>query len=87
MAVQTPSNSPYRHIVGDLSVRFFNLTSVGNNDTLTVAGVSDILDVIITPNTTAGAAYAPAATWSGNVVTFLSGGAWGGTVAVVSRVG
>jgi len=87
MAAQIPSNTPYRHIIGDLATRFFNLTSVANNDTLTVAGIQDILDVIITPNTTAGAANAPAATWSGNVVTFLSGGAWGGTVQVISRVG
>jgi len=87
MAAQTSTTQPYRHIIGDLAIRFFNFTSVANSDTLTVNGLSDILDVIITPNAAAGAANAPAATWAGNVVTFLSNGAWGGTVAVISRVG
>lgn len=76
-----------RHVLGDLAVRFFTLAVVANLDTLTIPGISQILDVVITANTTAGMANEPAATWSGATVTFLSGGAWGGTVAVYSRVG
>ena len=87
MAALSPTNSPYRHVLGDLAVRFFALTTVNNNDTLTIGGITDILFVSVEANTVAGAANDPTATFSGNVITFLSGGAWGGTVAVFSRVG
>lgn len=87
MAALTSSTSPIRHVIGDLAVRFFTFAAVNDADTLTVSGLSQILDVIITPNATAGGANDPAAVWTGNVVTFHSGGAWGGTVLVLSRVG
>lgn len=86
MAVQLSTTSPYRHIIGDLSVRFFTLTTVNDADTLTVPG-GDILIVNIMPNTAAGNANDPCATWAGNVVTFHSNGAWGGVVQVFTRVG
>lgn len=81
MSALSPTNSPYRHI-GDLAVRFFNLSGT-NGDTLTVNGITDILLVIATPTT----AIAIGATWTGNVITFVTAGAWAGTVAVISRVG
>lgn len=89
MAALVSTTQPIRHILGDLAVRFFTFAaaSVNTGDTLTIPGVGQILDVLITANAAAGAANDPAATWTGSVVTFLSGGAWGGTVAVVSRVG
>lgn len=82
MAALTPTNSPYRHIIGDLAVRFFNISGT-NGDTLTVSGIADILDVVCTPTT----AIAFGATWAQNVVTFITAGAFAGTVAVISRVG
>lgn len=82
MAALSPTNSPYRHVIGDLAVRFFTLSGT-NGDTLTVSGIADILDVLCTPTT----AIDLGATWTGNVVTFVTAGAWAGTIAVVSRVG
>lgn len=82
MAAILSSTPVYRHIVGDLAVRFFTLSG-GNGDTLSVTGISDILNVTVTPTT----AISVGATWTGSTVTFVTGGAWAGTAAVYSRVG
>jgi hypothetical protein len=88
MAALSPTNVPSKHVLGDIVVRFYNFTTVNTGDTLTIAGLGGtILQVSITPNTAAGGANDPAATWTGSVVTFLSAGAWGGTVSVFSRTG
>lgn len=87
MAAKISTTAVQRHVTGDLAVRFYTLSAVADADTLTVPGLTQILDVIITPNATAGAANDPAAVWTGNVITFHSGGAWSGTVRVESRVG
>lgn len=85
MAALVATNSPTRHVIGDLAVRFFNLTGSGTTgDTLTVSGVSDILQVVVSPLTGATAFLVAI---SGNVITFTVTGAWTATVAVYSRVG
>lgn len=87
MAAKLSTTAVIRHVIGDLSIRFLTLDTVADADTTTVAGTYQILFVGITANATAGAANDPAAAWSGNVITFHSGGAWSGTVMVISRVG
>lgn len=82
MAALNSSTAVTRHITGDLSVRFFTLSGT-NGDTLTVPGVSDILFVSARPTT----AIAIGATWTGNVITFVTSGAFAATIEVVSRVG
>ncbi len=82
MAALVSTTAPTRHIVGDLAVRFFTLSGT-NGDTLTVPGVADIQFVGCTPTT----AIAFGATWSGSTITFVTSGAFAGTVAVYSRVG
>jgi hypothetical protein len=85
MAALNPTNSPYRHIIGDLAVRFYNLTGSGTTgDTLLIPGITDILDVTVTPVT---GATAFLTSWTGNTITFTVTGAWTATVAVFSRVG
>ena len=82
MAALTSTTAPYRHITGDLSMRFYTLSG-NNGDTLTIPGVIDILQADPVPTTSINLGC----TFSGNVVTFVSGGAWTATVMVVSRVG
>lgn len=87
MAAQTPTNQMTRHVMGDLVARFATLSTVADADTLTIAGIGNIKDVIITPSATAGATNDPCASWSGNVITFHSGGTWSGVVMILSREG
>lgn len=82
MAAITSTTSVVRHILGDLAVRYFTLSG-NNGDTLTVNGISQVLQVTVTPTT----AISVGATVSGNVVTFVTSGAWAATVGVFSRVG
>lgn len=82
MAALVATNQPTRHIIGDLAIRFYQLSGT-NGDTLTVPGTSQILHVDPTPTT----AIDLAATVSGNVITFVSAGAWAANVAVISRTG
>ena len=82
MAALQPTNTPSRHVIGDLVMRFYNLSG-NNGDTLTVAGASQILQADPVPTT----AISLACTFSGNVITFVSAGAWTATVMVTSRVG
>lgn len=84
MAVQTPSATSERFVVGPLVVRYYTMgPSVANNDTMSVPQTR-ILFVDIAPTTSTNFA---AATVSGSTITFLSGGTWTGTVAVWSREG
>ena len=87
MAAKTPTNKPERHVLGDLVWHRYVLSAVANGDTLTVAGISTILEVNISPTTTTYAGYNPAASVSGNVITFTSSNAWSGVVSVMSRTG
>lgn len=87
MAAQVSTTPVTRHVLGDLVARFFTLSGVGDADTLTIPGIANIKDVVITPNATAGAANYPGAIWVGPVITFHSGGVWSGTVMVISREG
>jgi len=82
MAALNATNTPQRHILGDLASRFFDLSG-NNGDTFTIPGISSIRQVIITPTT----AIAVGATWVGNVITFISAGAWAARVGVLSREG
>lgn len=85
MAALVSTNTPLRHIFGDVAIRFFNLTGSGTTgDTLTVSGVTNILQVVVSPTTGATAFLVSVV---GNVITFTVTGAWTATVAVYSRVG
>ena len=87
MAAVTVTNKPGRHVLGDLVLRRYVLSAVANGSTLTVPGVSMIEVVTITPTNTTSAGYNPAASVSGNVITFTSSNAWSGLVMVISRTG
>lgn len=82
MAALTSTTAPRRHVLGDCAMRTFTLSG-DNGDTLTIPGIANIQAVIATPTT----AIALGATWSGNVITFVTAGAWAGSVSVISRVG
>ena len=82
MAALTPTNTPRRHVFGDYAVRHYVLSG-NNGDTLTPTPQADIAFLAITPTT----AIAVGATIAGNVITFVTAGAWAATVAVFSRVG
>ena len=87
MPAKTPTNKIVRHVIGDLVLHHYTLATVANADTLTVPGVNTILVALISPTTTTYAGYNPAASVSGNVITFTSNNAWSGTVMVISRTG
>lgn len=81
MAAITPTNTPNRHDTGDLIVRFYDLAGT-NGDTFTIQG-GNIRIVIPIPTT----AIAIGATLTGNVITFVTAGAWAAKVAVWTRTG
>ena len=87
MAAVTVTNKPVRHVLGDLVLHRYALSAVANGSTLTVPGTSMIEVVTISPTTTTYAGYNPAASVSGNVITFTSSNAWSGTVMVIARTG
>ena len=78
----TLTNTPRRHVLGDLVVRHYTCTGGTNGDTLTVQQ-QGILHVSATPTT----AIALGCTVSGSVITFVTAGAWAGDVMVFSREG
>lgn len=82
MAAISPTNAPQRHVLGDLVIRFYDLSG-NNGDTFTDLAQVNLRDVVITPTT----AIAVGATWAGSVITFTSIGAWAARVAVFSRQG
>lgn len=82
MAALVSSKVPSRHVLGDVVARVFTLSGT-NGDTLTIAGISQIVWVGCTPTT----AIDFGATWSGNVVTFITAGAFAGSVVVLSLAG
>ena len=87
MAAIAVTNKPVRYVVGPLVIHRYTSTAVANGATLTIPGISNIEIVLITPSTATYGGYYPAATWSGNVITFASSNAWGGTILVISRTG
>lgn len=82
MAALSPTNTPLRHVLGDLVLRDYDLSGT-NGDTLTLPQGESVLQVIATPTT----AIALGATRSFNVVTFVTSGAWAGRVTVITRIG
>jgi hypothetical protein len=82
MAALTPSNVPYRHVVGDLVTRFYQLSG-NNGDTLTIPGMGPILLADATPTT----AISMGVIIANNVITFVSAGAWAAVVQVMARYG
>jgi hypothetical protein len=85
MAALVSSTPIIRHIVGDLSVRYLTLTGSGTTgDTVTVTGVSDILQVVVTPTTSTNVIGVSVV---GSVITFNVAGAWTAIASVWSRVG
>jgi len=82
MAALVPTNQPYRHVVGDLVMRFYNLSG-NNGDTLTIPGVSQILQADPCPTT----AINIGCTFSGSVITFVTTGPWAATMMVTMREG
>ena len=82
LAVLSSATPPYRHVAGDLVFRFYTVTG-NNGDTLTIPGMSVIYQADPVPTTT----VAMGCTIAGNVVTFVSGGAFTATVMIVGREG
>ena len=82
MAALTSTTQPYRHVVGDLVMRFYTLSG-NNGDTLTIPGAVSILQADPVPTT----AINIGATIAGNVITFVTSGAWTATVMVTMREG
>lgn len=80
-AAAGPTNTPRRHVLGDLVVRHYALS--GNNGDTFVVPQLDILHVSATPTT----AIAVGVTVSGSTLTFVTAGAWAADVMVFSRVG
>lgn len=83
MPAQSPTNSPVRHVVGDMVLRHYDFTGVANGDTFTLPANEVVLQVDIAPTTSA----AVGNTRSNNVVTFVSGGTWAGRVTIWSKNG
>ena len=81
MSVLTPTNTPRRHILGDLVVRHYTLTGT-NGDTL-VTSQTNIVHVSATPTT----AIAVGVTVSGSTLTIVTVGAFTADFLVFSRVG
>lgn len=82
MSALVATNNPTRHILGDLVVRFYNISG-GDTDTMTVPQ-TNILFAIIglqLKNIDVGI------TISGSVLTFSATGAFTGTLMVISREG
>lgn len=81
MAVLVPSNTPRRHVIGELVLRHYTMTGT-DGDTLTVPQ-SSILFTTFTPTTNISGGI----TVAGSTLTFHTGGAFTAEVAVFSRVG
>ena len=82
MAALIPTNTPSRHVIGDLVARFYVLSG-NNGDTLTIPGASLVLQADPVPTTSINIGC----TISGNVITFVTSGAWAATVMVTMREG
>lgn len=82
MAALIPSSPPYRHVMGDLVTRFYNLAG-NNGDTLTLVGMGPLLVADVTPTT----AVSVGMSIVGNVITFVTAGAWAGTLQIFTRWG
>ena len=77
-----PTNTPTRHVIGDLVARFYDLS--GNNGDTFQSPVPSLRMVVITPTT----AIAVGATFNSQaLITFISSGAWAARVMVISREG
>jgi len=81
MPALTATNTPRRHIVGDLVARHYTVSGT-NGDTLVVPQ-QGIIHVSATPTT----AVAVGVTVSGSTLTFVTAGAFAADVMVFSREG
>ena len=81
MAALQSTAPPYRHTLGDLVFRFFTLSGANGDTILTPGG--NILLAEVQPTT----AISVGTTVNGSTVTFVTGGAWAGTLLVISRTG
>jgi len=82
MAALAPTNQPNRHVLGDLVVRFYDLSGT-NGDTFTPSQQQGIRQVVPIPTTAIAIGY----TLAVNTITFVTSGAWAARVAVWSREG
>jgi hypothetical protein len=82
MAALTPTNSPNRHVLGDVVWRDYDLSG-NNGDTFSVPVPETIMQVVVTPTT----AISIGVTRSFNVATFVTSGAWAARISIVSRIG
>lgn len=89
MAVQTPTTTGSRHILGDLVFRTYVMGTVANGDTLVVPQ-DRIENVIFLPTI---ATATPTCTISNGpgdgqaTLTFVSQSSWTGQISVISRLG
>jgi hypothetical protein len=81
MAVLAPTNTPRRHVLGDLVVRHYTLS--GNNGDTFTPPQGTIEFVVVTPTT----AISVGVTTVGNTLTFVTSAAWAAVVAIFSRTG
>lgn len=81
MAALAPTNTPRKHVLGDLVVRHYTLS--GNNGDTFTPPQENILHVDPTPTTS----ISIGVTVASGVITFVTSGAWAADVAVYSRVG
>lgn len=84
MAALTQTNISRRHIVGDLVWHHYILSG-NNGDTFGPPNLegNNIEQVVVTPTT----AISVGATWTNDVITFVSAGAWAANVLVYTRLG
>lgn len=81
MAALTQTNTPSRHVAGNLVIRFYNLSGT-NGDTFTVS--AGTIRMVVPVATTA---IAIGCTFTGNTITFVTSGAWSARVMVMSATG
>jgi hypothetical protein len=84
MAVQTPTAVTQRSAVGDMIFRSYTLSGA-NGDTFAVGSYQpgQIRGYFFTPTTSISVGL----TLSGSTFTFVTGGAWAGSLGVFSREG
>jgi len=90
ITVNSSFTSGQRHVIGDLSTRFYNLTGTGTADTFTVPfPAGDVLSVDCQPttNVSIGATWAAGTAPNTTLVTFVASGAWTAVIQVIARAG
>jgi len=81
MAALTATNSPSRHVAGNLVIRFYNLSGT-NGDTFALP--TGAIRMVVPVATTA---IAIGCTFTSNTITFVTAGAWAARVMVMTAVG